>query len=61
MKQLYECKVCGSTYLLVYEVNCYDFNTEELYCHSIKIYDSNAVVKCQNCDSEFTVKDYKGC
>ena len=59
MYNVYYCKECGSSNLLVYEINCYYFNTSEFYCNSVKTYDSNAVVKGLDCNSSFTVNDYE--
>jgi transcription elongation factor Elf1 len=45
----YKCPTCDSTELLVYEQTAFDMNTNEFYCHSVKVQDSDAVVKCQSC------------
>lgn len=50
MKILYECPDCGSNLLHVYEETCYDLNSGDFYCHSVKAHDHDAKVVCQDCD-----------
>lgn len=57
----YHCPVCGSTNLLVYEKTAWVLNTGEFYCHSVKSYDSDAEVRCQDnsCNWVGELKDVK--
>lgn len=46
----YCCPCCKSDQVLVYEKTSYWLNTMEVFCHSVKAFDSDAEVKCANCD-----------
>jgi hypothetical protein len=46
----YYCPNCESTWLLVSEHTLFEINTGEFYCHSVKMHDNVAHVKCQSCN-----------
>jgi transcription elongation factor Elf1 len=54
----YKCPVCESTELLVYAQTSFNMNTGEFYCHSVKIQDSDADVRCMSCDWIGKRKDF---
>lgn len=53
------CPECGSTEVTVSEVLTIMINTYEHYCHSVKAHDSDAKVRCLECQFEGEVKDLK--
>jgi hypothetical protein len=44
------CPECGHEKVLVEEIQSVDANTFELYCHSVKADDSDAVARCTKCE-----------
>lgn len=48
----YVCPKCGTDKLLVYEEISYFVNTGEYFCNSVKQHDSDATVRCYDCDWE---------
>jgi hypothetical protein len=46
----YHCPDCHSADLLAYEQTSFDLNTGDFYCHSVKMFDPEARIRC-----------YKGC
>lgn len=53
----YVCPVCGSDDLLVTEETSWFLNAGEFFCHSVKLWDSNAKVTCRNCNFEGALSD----
>lgn len=53
----YVCPACNSSDLFVYEETCFVLNTGEFFCHSVKLWDSNAKVTCGNCEFEGALSD----
>jgi hypothetical protein len=49
----YVCPVCNSSDLFVYEETSWLLNTGEFFCHSVKMWDSNAKVTCRESDCEW--------
>ena len=45
---IHRCPLCGSDNLLVYEETAWVLNTGEFYCHSVKVHDDNAKVRCED-------------
>lgn len=54
-----ECPNCGSTDVLVHEIDSYFVNTGEFFCHSVKAHDADASCSCTNCDWEGKQRDLK--
>lgn len=45
----FACPECDSTQVTVTEEDMYMVNGGELYCHSVKLHDSNATATCLDC------------
>ena len=44
------CPECGTEEVLGYEKISYKINTCEFYCYSVKFHDSDAEVRCMDCE-----------
>ena len=51
------CPDCGSDNVVSYELAAWYVNTNDLWCHSVKPYDSDAKAKCLKCDWEGVYQD----
>ena len=49
-RSTHRCPNCESDSLIVREVNSFELNTGDFYCHSVKAHDSDAEVKCLDCN-----------
>lgn len=52
-KQYYHCPECDGTEILVYEETCFLLladNDFEHYCNSVKLCDSDAKARCNDCN-----------
>ena len=47
---LIRCPEYSSSEVLVYAETAYEVNSGDFYCHSVKTHDSDARVRCNDCD-----------
>jgi primosomal protein N' len=53
------CPNCENEMVLVHEETCFDVNTGEFYCHSVKAHDPDAKAQCNACGWVGERKDLK--